>query len=177
MPLPSPDRRRALAGGVDLNKPRARAALAAALALATAPHGFTVAEFAARACQMTRHDGYTIRQAAYDPRKLRGKNLIDKPGGPADIRSPPSAARTIAALLALRNHVIKPSSPAFPQPPARTQTRPLDPHRCRLSDPPHRHAGPFRQPRDQHASSRRIDNILSIRECKLLVILTRSSKL
>jgi hypothetical protein len=107
--LPLPSRIGAVrAGGVDLNKPRARAALAAALALATAPHGFTVAEFAARVCQMTRHDGYTIRQAAYDLRKLRGKNLIDKPGRTRRYQVPPSAARTIAALLALRDHVIEP---------------------------------------------------------------------
>ena len=31
---------------------------------------------------MTGHTGYTIRQAAYDLRKLRGKNLITKPGRP-----------------------------------------------------------------------------------------------
>jgi hypothetical protein len=32
---------------------------------------------------MTRQDGDAIRQAAYDLRRLRGKNLIDKPAGPA----------------------------------------------------------------------------------------------
>jgi hypothetical protein len=69
-------------GGIELNKPWARAALAAALALAPAPHGFTAAEFAAKVCQVTRHDDYTTRQAAYDLRKLRGKNLISKPGRP-----------------------------------------------------------------------------------------------
>ena len=58
---------------------------------------------------MTRHDGYTIRQAACDLRKLRGKNLIDKPGRTRRYQVPrPSAARTIAALLALRNQVIEP---------------------------------------------------------------------
>ena len=29
---------------------------------------------------MTGHTGYTIRQAAYDLRKLRGKDLSTKPG-------------------------------------------------------------------------------------------------
>jgi hypothetical protein len=107
--LPLPSRIGAVrTGGIDLNKPRARAALAAALALAAAPHGFTAAEFAARVCHMTRHDGYTIRQAAYDLRKLRGKNLIDKPGRTRRYQVPSSAARTIAALLALRDHVIEP---------------------------------------------------------------------
>lgn len=60
-------------GGIDLNKPRIRAALPAALALTPAPAGFTAAEFTAKVCRLTRHDGYTTRQAAYDLRKLRGK--------------------------------------------------------------------------------------------------------
>src|SRR6266545_2897234 len=60
-------------GGVDLNKPRIRAALAAVLALAALPTGFTVAQLAAKIQQMTgQTDGdYTSRQAAYDLKKLR----------------------------------------------------------------------------------------------------------
>src|ERR671911_996343 len=69
-------------GGVDLNKPRMRAALAAVLALAAAPRGFTVADLTAKVQAMTgqTQTGYTTRQAAYDLRKLRGKHLIVKPG-------------------------------------------------------------------------------------------------
>ena len=107
--LPLPSRLGATrAGGIDLNKPRIRAALAAALALAAAPRGFTVAEFTARVHQMTRHSDYTTRQAAYDLRKLRGKGLADKPGQSRRYHTPPDAARTIAALLALRDQVIAP---------------------------------------------------------------------
>ena len=95
-------------GGIDLNKPRIRAALAAALALAAAPHGFTVAEHAAKVRPMTGQAGYTTRQAAYDLRKLRGKQLAVKPGRTRRYHIPPDAARTIAALLALRDHVIAP---------------------------------------------------------------------
>jgi hypothetical protein len=51
---------------------------------------------------------YTPRQAAYDLRKLRGKQLIDKPGRTRRYRVPPQAARTIAALLTLRDQVIAP---------------------------------------------------------------------
>jgi hypothetical protein len=107
--LPLPSRTGATrVGGIDLNKPRIRAALAAALALTPAPHGFTVAEHAARVRAMTGQAGYTIRQAAYDLRKLRGKNLIIKPGRSRRYRVPPQSARTIAALLALRDQVISP---------------------------------------------------------------------
>jgi len=107
--LPLPSRvGTARVGGVDLNKPRIRAALSAALALAAAPHGFTVAEHAARVRAMTGHDGYTIRQAAYDLRKLRGKRLVIKPGRTRRYQVPPHAARTIAAMLTLRDQVIVP---------------------------------------------------------------------
>ncbi len=107
--LPLPSRvGTARVGGVDLNKPRIRAALSAALALAAAPHGFTVAEHAARVQAMTGHDGYTIRQAAYDLRKLRGKRLVIKPGRTRRYQVPPHAARTIAAMLTLRDQVIVP---------------------------------------------------------------------
>jgi hypothetical protein len=52
------------------------------------------------------HTDYTVRQAAYDLRKLRGKHLIDKPGHGRRYHVPTQAARTIAALLALRDQVI-----------------------------------------------------------------------
>jgi hypothetical protein len=95
-------------GGIDLNKPRIRAALSAALALAPAPAGFTVAEFTAKVCAMTRQTGYTTRQAAYDLRKLRGKHLVDKPGRTRRYHVPAGPARTITALLTLRDQVIAP---------------------------------------------------------------------
>jgi hypothetical protein len=97
-------------GGVDLNKPRMRDALRATLALAPAPNGFTVAEFTAKVHALTGASDadYTVRQAAYDLRKLRGKHLVDKPGRTRRYHLPPPAARTIAALLALREQVIAP---------------------------------------------------------------------
>ena len=87
-----------------------RDALSAVLALAPAPHGFTVSDFAAKVHAMTGtfDADYTIRQAAYDLRKLRGKQLVDKPGRTRRYHVPPLAARTIAALLTLRDQVIAP---------------------------------------------------------------------
>jgi hypothetical protein len=65
--------------GIDLNKPRIRAALSAALALAAAPGGFTAAEFTAEVRHLTRHDGYTTRQAAYDLPAPRGALSYPRP--------------------------------------------------------------------------------------------------
>jgi hypothetical protein len=107
--LPLPSRLGATrTGGTGLNKPRIHAALQAALALTAAPRGFTVAEFTAKVATMTGQAGYTTRQAAYDIRKLRGKGLAEKPGRSRRYHIPTDSARTIAALLALRDHVIGP---------------------------------------------------------------------
>lgn len=95
-------------GGIDLNKPRIRAALAAVLALSAAPGGFKVADLAAKVNAMTGHTAYSVRQAAYDLRKLRGKSLIDKPGRSRRYAVPPTGARTISALITLRDRVIVP---------------------------------------------------------------------
>jgi hypothetical protein len=97
-------------GGVDLNKPRIRAALQAVLALAPSPGGFSVAQFTAKVQQQTGQTDrdYTARQAAYDLKKLRGKHLIAKLGTSRRYQAPPQAVRTIAALLVLRDQVIKP---------------------------------------------------------------------
>ena len=75
-------------GGIDLNKARMRNALAAVLALAVSPTGFTVGEFTNKVRAMTGkadHE-YTIRQGAYDLRKLRGKQLLDK--GSSKVQEP-----------------------------------------------------------------------------------------
>ncbi len=97
-------------GGIDMNIPRVRAALAAALALAVAPAGFTVAQFTAQVRAMTGQapEDYSVRQGAYDLRKLRGKRLVLKPGRTRRYQVPGVAARTIAALLTVRDKVIAP---------------------------------------------------------------------
>ena len=95
-------------GGIDLNKPRIRSALAAVLALAAAPAGFTVQDLATKVHTMTGQITYTTRQAAYDLRKLRGKDLIVKPGHSRRYHLPTQPARIITALLTLREQVISP---------------------------------------------------------------------
>jgi hypothetical protein len=97
-------------GGVDVNKTRIRATLAAVLALAVAPEGFTVAQLATKVQTMTGQTDheYSTRQAAYDLRKLRGKQLVVKPGRTRRYHLPADAARTITALTVLRDHVVGP---------------------------------------------------------------------
>lgn len=84
--------------------------LDAVLAVTVAPDGFSVADLAEKVRSLTGQTSadYTVRQAAYDLRKLRGKQLVVKPGRTRRYQVPGEAARTIAALLALRDHVIAP---------------------------------------------------------------------
>src|SRR5207244_4780915 len=98
-------------GGVDLNKPRMRNALAAVSALAVGSDGFTVADFTAKVHAMTGQGdaAYSIRQAAYDLRKLRAKLLVEKPGRSRRYLVPAEAARTITALCVLRDQGIVPT--------------------------------------------------------------------
>ena len=87
-------------GGVDLNKPRMRDALRAVLALAPAPNGFTVAEFAAKVHALTGvdHCDYTVRQAGLRPaqaarqtarRQTRPHPPLPRPGTRPRAPSPP----------------------------------------------------------------------------------------
>ena len=73
-------------------------------------------------------EDYSTRHGAYDLRKLRGKRLVLKPGGTRRYHVPELAARTIAALLTLRDKVIGPLIAGTESP---RQGRP--PHRQRIA--------------------------------------------
>ena len=53
-------------------------------------------------------DTYTPRKAAYDLKKLRGKNVIRRVGKSRRYETVPEGLRTVTALLVLRDKVIKP---------------------------------------------------------------------
>lgn len=80
------------------------------LALAVSPDGFTIGDLAHKVRSLTgqNEQQYTVRQAAYDLRKLRAKHLVIKTGRTRRYQVPGEAARTIAAVLTLRDQVIAP---------------------------------------------------------------------
>ncbi len=97
-------------GGIDVNKPRTRTVLNAALSLACSPDGFSARQFAATVQSMRRptDPNYDVRRAAYDMKKLRGKNLLTKLADSRRYSIPPEAIRTIGALVILREKVLRP---------------------------------------------------------------------
>ena len=70
---------KAKVGGIDFNKARMRRVAEAVLALSWRPNGFTSSELADQVTQPSpaTSDDYSPRQAAYDLKKLRGKQMVD----------------------------------------------------------------------------------------------------
>ena len=84
-----------------------------------------------RALSQQSESDYGPRRAAYDLKKLRGKQLIRRIGNTAKYEPIPAGLRAIAALLLLREKAIKPLLAAAQQfRPTRgpQNPRPLDTH-------------------------------------------------
>lgn len=96
--------------GVDIQKPRIRAVAQALIALAPQPGGFTAEQLAARVRDQQGRTmaKYNPRKAAYDLRKLRGKALVQRIANSRRYRLRCPGIRTLAALLILRENVLKP---------------------------------------------------------------------
>jgi len=87
-----------------------RAALQALLALSPSPQGFTISEFAAPVRAITGHREveYGVRRAAYDLKKIRGKELVMKVGSSRHYQPLSPGLKTVAALVVLREKVLEP---------------------------------------------------------------------
>ena len=107
--LPSHRGQRRLAG-VDLQNPRMRAVCNAVLALAPKPGGFTISDLTNKIHQLFPDTAgkYFPRQAAYDLMKLRGKQLVQKIVKTRNYCVQTPGIRILAALLTLREKVIRP---------------------------------------------------------------------
>jgi hypothetical protein len=128
--------------GIDLNKARNRTVVDAVVGLATRPDGFTLAQMAEKVRQRTgwTAETYSIRHAAYDLAKLRGKHLVQRCSGSRRYEAEPSAVRTMCAYLLLREQVIKPLLAGICRKPGRPpkQPNPLDCHYVALREELHR---------------------------------------
>lgn len=109
LPMPTYKGQQRLAG-VDIQKPRVRVVAQALIALAPQPGGFTAEQLAARvrSQQGQAMAKYNTRKAAYDLRKLRGKRLVQRVANSRRYRVRRPGIRTLAALLILREQVLKP---------------------------------------------------------------------
>jgi hypothetical protein len=97
-------------GGIDFNKARMRWVAQAVLALSPSPHGFTASQLAEQVRRLSQQEEsqYGPRRAAYDLKKLRGKQIVCRIGKTARYETIPQGARAMAALVVLRDKAIKP---------------------------------------------------------------------
>jgi hypothetical protein len=112
-------------GGIDCNKLRMRTVMHAVVALSSSPKGFSASDLAGKVCALNSPTAtpYTARQAAYDLRKLRGKDLVGKIGNSRRYQPTPTGLRAMAALAVLRDKVIKPLLAASCHPSLQLETR------------------------------------------------------
>jgi len=93
-----------------LSKQRLQAVLNAVLALAASPNGMAVSDLAAKVRGLLGlgPQDYKSRHAAYDLRKLRGKQWVVPIGKSRRYQLTSDGIRTISALLTLREKVLRP---------------------------------------------------------------------
>ena len=120
-------------GGIDLNTPRMRWVAEAIIALSPSPGGFTASELARQVQTLGNQSAsqYGARRAAYDLKKLRGKQIVQRIGQTRRYESMPKGLKAMTALVVLRDKAIKPLLAAAQQVrPSRgaQNPRPLDTH-------------------------------------------------
>jgi hypothetical protein len=97
-------------GGIDVNRPRMRSVVQAVLALACHRDGFTISQLAEQVRQGGGHGAvdYSSRQAAYDLKKLRGKQIVHRREKTRRYIAVGDGLRVMTALLVLRDKVLQP---------------------------------------------------------------------
>src|SRR5260370_12134156 len=122
--LPQPTRvGQTKVGGIDLNKPRMRRVADAVLALSSSPTGFTASDLAEKVRAMSGEPAseYGARRAAYDIKKLRGKDMVRKIGASRRYEPLHQGLRAMTALVVLREKLIRPLLAATPRPQPHSQ--------------------------------------------------------
>ena len=94
-------------GGIDFNQARMRQVTQAVLALSAWPGGFTTSQLAAQVRDCGEAD-YQSRPAAYDLKKLRGKEMVRRISNTRKYEPTCTGLKAMTVLLVLREKVIKP---------------------------------------------------------------------
>jgi hypothetical protein len=115
--------------GIHLDQPRMRTVFQAVMALAPSPDGFAASHLAAKVREIAgpAAASYAARQAAYDLKKLRAKQLVQKLGNSRKYTPTASGLSALAALTLLREKVIKPVLAGVASPKPGTKPNSQDP--------------------------------------------------
>jgi len=97
-------------GGLDVNKVRIRAVMEAVIALSLIPRGFSASQLAEKVRDILglSEEEYSPRQAAYDLKKLRGKQLVERIENSRRYQPTQQGLKAMNAFLVLREKVLLP---------------------------------------------------------------------
>ena len=97
-------------GGLDVNRPRMRAVMEGVIGLSANPRGFTAADLAGRVKEILSKSvpDYQARQASYDLKKLRAKDLVRRIRNSRYYEATPEGLRAMAGFVVLREKVLIP---------------------------------------------------------------------
>ncbi len=95
-------------GGLDVNKSRTRAVMSALIALSLNPYGFTASELSEMVGRILKSSNYHSRQASYDLKKFRGKDLVRRIGHSHRYEATETGLKSMTAFLILRNKILIP---------------------------------------------------------------------
>jgi len=97
-------------GGIDVNRPRIRAVMGGVIALSTHPRGFSASDLAGRVKEILGDSvpDYQARQASYDLKKLRGKDLVRRIKHSQRYETSPEGLRAMTGFVVLREKVLNP---------------------------------------------------------------------
>jgi hypothetical protein len=96
-------------GGIDLNKARMRWVSQAVVILTSSGSSFTAAQLATQVQLLSNQPGaYCVRRAAYDLKKLRAKELVERIAQTRNYQATPQGLKAMVALGVLRTKVIQP---------------------------------------------------------------------
>ncbi len=94
--------------GIDINNERLRSVMNALVALSIHPMGITTKVLAEKVREITGNQDYSIRQAGYDLKTFRAKEIVTS-SQPRHYTITNQGLRVIVAFLTLRDHVIIPT--------------------------------------------------------------------
>lgn len=119
--------------GINLNNARNRTVVEAVTGLSTVPEGFTMEQLA-EGVRVRTHwsaEQYSVRRAAYDLAKLRGKEVVEKRPGTRRYQCQADKLSALCAYVVVREKVLKPLMAGAAQGPAAAPPKrlaPLDQH-------------------------------------------------
>lgn len=114
-------------GGINVNQYRIRTVMKAVIALSINPRGFTASELAYKVREIMGCD-YSSRQASYDLKKFRGKELVSKIYRSHRYEASTDGLRTMSAFIVLREKVLIP----LLAPSEKPKTDPKPRNRCEI---------------------------------------------